>query len=247
MRKPAGVALCALLLAPASKLSAQESIDSLLVEMDKRVVRVGLIYGQSRSQLDYDTRQIVNISIDPSMERRPAGQFGIYVRVPFGNHLAFEPELLVSHKGVRYKVENDPDLMDGLLLELRMAYAELPLLARYDFGRNERSRLPFIVAGPVFSLLGTCNVALDGEQMPLDSRVDCDSNADLAENPDLAFPFRRFDVGYVAGVGLPLQFMGLPLSVQFRYGQGVISAVRPGAADKSARNNNISILATAGF
>ena len=237
----------------AQPADAQTAVDSLLAELDKRPVRVGLLFGRTMARVNFDPRAVADIAINPAARRRPGGQFGLYVMFPFGNHLAVQPELHVTQKGVRYKVEGDPDVPDGFDFELRTAYLEVPVLARVDFGTTERSHLPFVFAGPVFSLRGSCDVALDGqalfigEKLPMESKVSCDEAGELADDPAHADPIRSYDLGYVAGAGMPARFMGLPLSVQFRYAQGLTNATRTTPAGASAKNNNISFLVTVGF
>lgn len=153
------------------------------------------------------------------LRSRQGSVTGVYLLAPIGSGLSFRPELLFSLKGGR-------TLTGTAILDIELAYLELPLLAKLAISRG-RIR-PLLFGGPAPSLQIGCDVQfIAGDQS---SRSTC--------GQDAVTIFREFDVGVVAGGGVEFRWPQSALALEARYTAGLRSVFR----DAEARNRTIGIL-----
>jgi hypothetical protein len=175
---------------------------------------VGAMVGYSRSDLmGPDAEQV---------RTRQGGITGVYILAPLTRYVYFRPELLFSLKGGR-------TLTDNALLDIELAYLELPMLAKVVLSRG-RFR-PLLFGGPAPALQIGCNLqVVAGDQS---SRVTCNVQ-------DQSSPFRTFDMGLVAGGGLEIRWpgSGSALAVEARYTAGLRSVFD----DAEVKNRALGIL-----
>jgi outer membrane protein with beta-barrel domain len=157
---------------------------------------VGALAGYSRSDL-----------VGPEAEQlrsRQGSVTGVFLLAPIARPLSFRPELLFSLKGGRTQT-------GSALLDIELAYLEMPLLARFSFSRG-RFR-PLLFGGPAPALQIGCDVQfIAGDQA---SRSTCGEG-------DFAL-FRTFDIGMVAGGGLEMRWPQSSLALEARYTAGLRS------------------------
>ena len=159
---------------------------------------VGAMVGYSQSDL-----------IGPDAQRlgsRQGSLTGVYLLAPLSGHLSLRPELLFSLKGGRTRTSS-------ALLDVELAYLEMPLLAKFVFAR--RRVRPLVFGGPAPSLQIGCDVQfIEAEQA---TRSTCGEGTSSL--------FRTFDIGFVAGAGVEFRWPQSALALEARYTAGLRSAV----------------------
>jgi hypothetical protein len=152
---------------------------------------------------------------------------GVYILAPLTRYIYFRPELLFSLKGGR-------TLTDTALLDIELAYLELPMLAKVVLSRK-RFR-PLLFAGPAPSLQIGCNVQVI---------VGDHSDRTTCNGPDQSSLFRSLDVGAVVGGGLEIRWpgSGSALAVEARYTAGLRSVLD----DADVKNRALGILVALAF
>jgi Outer membrane protein beta-barrel domain len=131
---------------------------------------------------------------------------GVYLLAPISGDLSFRPELLFSLKGGRTQTGT-------ALLDIELAYLEMPLLAKFSFGR-QRFR-PVIFAGPAPSLQIGCDVQFIAAEQ--NSRSTCGEGSFSL--------FHSFDIGMVAGGGLEVRWPQSAIALEARYTAGLRSII----------------------
>jgi Outer membrane protein beta-barrel domain len=194
-RAGSGVALLALLLAVAP-LFAQDQADSSGTRVRRRRPAVGAMAGYSRSDLVGPDAQ--------QLQGRQGSVTGVFLLAPITGPLSFRPELLFSLKGGRTATETG-------LLDIELAYLELPLNAKITMSRG-RVR-PVLFAGPVPAFQIGCDFQF------ITSQVSTRSTCGEAEFS----LFRTFDLGFVAGAGVEFHWPSSDLALEGRYTAGVRS------------------------
>jgi hypothetical protein len=157
---------------------------------------VGAMVGYSRSDL-----------IGPEAEQlrsRQGSLTGVYLLAPLSGHLSFRPELLFSLKGGRTQTGT-------ALLDIELAYLEMPLLAKLVLSRG-RVR-PLVFGGPAPSLQIGCDVQFIAADQA--SRSTCGAGSFSL--------FRTFDVAVVAGAGVEMRWPQSALALEARYTAGLRS------------------------
>jgi hypothetical protein len=157
---------------------------------------VGALAGYSRSDL-----------IGPEatqLRSRQGSVTGVYLLVPISGRLSFRPELLFSLKGGRTQT-------GSALLDIELAYLEMPMLAKYSFSR--RRVRPVIFSGPALSLQIGCDVQFTAAEQA--SRSTCGEGTFSL--------FRSFDVGVVAGGGVEVRWPQSAIALETRYTAGLRS------------------------
>ena len=127
-----------------------------------------------------------------------------YLMAPISRALSFRPELLFSLKGGRTQT-------GSALLDIELAYLEIPLLAKFSFSR--RRFRPVIFAGPAPSLQIGCDVQFIAADQA--SRSTCGEGSFSL--------FRTFDFGIVAGGGVEVRWPQSALALEARYTAGLRS------------------------
>jgi hypothetical protein len=121
------------------------------------------------------------------------GIAGVFGRYPLGETWSLQPEVLFSMRGAEFSV-------DDIETEQQTNYIEIPLLARFGWGRDSMFQ-PSLFAGPSVAFL-LKNKIVDGAEI------------------DLKDGSRDVDVGAVLGAGLdhPMGSGDLLLDVRYEYG-----------------------------
>jgi hypothetical protein len=167
--------------------------------------------GYSRSDLIGPTAE--------QLRSRQGSVTGVYLLTPITGGLSFRPELLFSLKGGR-------TLTGTAILDIELAYLEMPLLAKLVVNRG-RIR-PLLFGGPAPALQIGCDVQfIDGD---VNSRSTC--------GRDAVTIFREFDVGVVAGGGVEFRWPQSALALEARYTAGLRSVF----ADAEVRNRTLGVL-----
>ncbi|MEO8068384.1 MAG: porin family protein [Flavobacteriales bacterium] len=111
-------------------------------------VRIGQRFGGTTSSIAFNgSLREENTRINDGAERLLATATAVVVSIRLGERLFFQPELAYSQKGWRCQWYPRPTTGNDLL---RMNYAELPLLAKYLFGKAKLR--PFAIVGPTVSM-----------------------------------------------------------------------------------------------
>ncbi len=187
-----------LLLAAAPKLAAQLPRAA-----------VGAQVGYSRSDLSGgDAEQI---------RSRQGALTGVYLYFPLRPGLALRPEFLFSLKGGRTEA---PIVGGGTaLLDIELAYLELPVLAHVSLPTGGLRPVLFGGAAPSFRI--GCDLQIIVQPEPI--RAPCDET------------FRDVDVGIVAGAGIEAQLNRSTLALlEGRYTAGLRSVLDNAQIDNRA-------------
>jgi outer membrane immunogenic protein len=175
-----------------------QQVDSLTRGPRGRRAAVGAMAGYSRSDL---------IGPEATQLRSRQGSLtGVYLLAPISGDLSFRPELLFSLKGGRTQTAT-------ALLDIELAYLEMPLLARFGFGRG-RVR-PLIFGGPAPAFQIGCDVQFIASAQA--GRSTCGEGS--------LSVFRTFDVGVVAGGGVEVRWPQSSLALEARYTAGLRSII----------------------
>ncbi len=172
---------------------------------------VGAMVGYSRSDL-----------VGPAAEQlrsRQGSITGVYLLAPITGPLSFRPELLFSLKGGRTQT-------GSALLDIELAYLEMPMLARFSL--SQRRIRPLLFAGPAPSFQIGCDVQFSAAAQA--SRATCGQG-------DFSL-FRSFDIAVVAGAGVEVRWPQSALSLEARYTAGLRSVLD----DSEVRNRTYGIL-----
>jgi hypothetical protein len=199
-----GVAIC--LMALARLAGAQERS------------AVGAQVGYSRADLTGENSDLV--------ESRQGAVTGVYLHLPLNPVVSLRPEVLFTLKGGRIlaQVEGTSDIA---LVDIELAYLELPVLARLTLPGG-RFR-PVVFGGPSAGLQIGCDLLI---RTPADS-------THLTCGQDEATQVREWDFGWVAGAAIEMHLPRTTLALQGRYSAGFRSVLE-GAVD--LRNRGMALL-----
>jgi len=161
----------------------------------------------------------------PDTSRRLGPTAGVWIRFAPERRVSFQIEGLFSEKGVTLNLA-EPGLNGSI--DLRVRYAEIPALARVDFGAPGATTRAFVVGGaaPAFKLSARVNASVAGQN---DSR-------------DVGDEISSADVGLVGGFGVEFGRM----LVEARYTHGLLHINTDDNGDED-RNKNRVFSVTAGF
>jgi hypothetical protein len=203
--------LCILLFALPAALPAQD-----VPRAPRRRAAVGAEVGYSRTTLGGPDAQ--------GLRSRQGAITGLFLQAPLGGPFSLRPELLFALKGggAQATVEGG----GTALLDIELAYLELPLLLRVGVPRG-RFR-PMLFGGPAGALQIGCDLQLIGSDQPF--RSTCDA-ADFAA-------FRQFDFALVVGAGIEMRWPQSSLSLEGRYTSGLRSVLE----DFDVRNRGYGVV-----
>lgn len=179
-------------------------------------------------------------------------QLGVYLTLPVAGRFSVQPELHYTQKGGRSELTlpdvGIPEVPIGGTLSLgyRLAYVDIPVLARLDLGTG-RWR-PFVVAGPSVSLRTSCKATVDAGSFNFSA--DCDegmNDPDLPESGDGDDPIKQSDFSAVGGLGISGQLLGRTFTGQLRWSQGLSTIVKDAPPGLSPRNRGLSLLVGLAF
>lgn len=132
---------------------------------------------------------------------------GASLSVQLTEKFSLQPELYYSQKGVKGSFV-DEESGTPVDVTLKNDYIEVPLLARWTFGRLDTPVRPFVVGGPSLGLSASCKG--EGEADGVSASIDCDRFASM----------NNFELGGVAGVGLAFPVGRNAMTVSTRYTVG---------------------------
>jgi hypothetical protein len=146
--------------------------------------------------------------------------------------VAIRPELLFSLRGGR-TVVGIAGTDDLAVIDLELAYLELPLLARLVWPRGQVR--PAVFGGPSVAL----RIGCDFLQITADTlRSTCGEEQD-SEVPLLVSGVQTWDLGWIAGAALELYLPRTTLSLQGRYTEGLRSVLEGGI---DLKNRSVAVL-----
>lgn len=116
---------------------------------------------------------------------------GLSLVYPVSEIFAIQPELLYSTRGAK------GSLGDGLTGELKLAYIDIPVLARIPLGTNPAAR-PVLFAGPAISFNVGCDI--EGTDGSFTVKADCD---------DVEFDVKSVEFSLIGGAGLDFNNFGI--------------------------------------
>ncbi len=199
-----GIAIC--LMAAARGAGAQAS------------AAVGAQVGYSRADLTGENSDLV--------ESRQGAITGVYLHLPLNQLLSVRPEVLFSLKGGRILAQV-AGTSTIALVDIELAYLELPLLARWTLPRG-RYR-PVVFGGPSAGLQIGCDFLIT---IAADSiRRTC--------GQDQVTQVREWDFGWIAGAAVEMHLPRTILALEGRYSAGFRSVLE-GSVD--LRNRGIAVL-----
>jgi hypothetical protein len=175
----------------------------------------GVKAGVSSATLNGDIRD----QLDPKSSTSLTG--GLSLALPFGNLVAIEADGLYVRKGANIPEPGTDD-------ELRLAYIEVPVLARVTIPAGGLPFKPFVVAGPSFAY----NV--DAKLTP--------GNPSTPEQ-DLSDKIHKLDTGVSVGAGLRASLASFGLTLEARYTPSLTDVQKDNSTLIPSRNSVFSVLA----
>jgi hypothetical protein len=119
------------------------------------------------------------------------------------------------------------------VIDLELAYLELPLLARLVLPRGQIR--PAVFGGPSVALQIGCDFLL----ITADTARSTCGQEEESEVPLLVSQVREWDLGWVAGAAVELYLRRTTLSLQGRYSEGVRSVLEGGV---DLKNRGVAVL-----
>jgi hypothetical protein len=159
-------------------------------------------------------------------ESRTAFWAGGFLTFPLTPGFAIQPEVLYASKGAAASGAFDGDV------ELRIAYIEIPVLAKFTVGTSIAR--PYFFAGPTIGFKVSCEVEARGGGISISA--DCD------EDEEAGSEIKSVDIGAAFGAGFDYDLGGVTLVVDGRYGLGFSSIVE-GPGDPDVKNRAFAFLA----
>lgn len=143
---------------------------------------------------------------------------GLFVTIPAGNSLLFEPEVLYAAKGAKYAttITDGVDTFTGDL-NFDLHYLTIPVLLRYEFQQDGGA---YALAGPEVSFNLSCSVDGTGD---FSAGGDLDCSDDLGVETNTTF-------GGVIGLGFRRGSVGLEGRYDFDFGSAFKDASIKNAA-----------------
>lgn len=126
---------------------------------------------------------------------------GVSLIFPVSEIFAIQPELLYSRKGAKGNFD------EGVAGEIKLAYIDIPVLARIPLGTNPAMR-PVLFVGPAIGFNISCD--LKGSAGNITVEADCD---------DVEFDIKSVEFSLIGGAGLDFNNFG----IFARYQHGVTS------------------------
>lgn len=179
---------------------------------------VGAQVGYSRADLTGENSDLV--------ESRQGAVTGVYLHLPVNSVISVRPEVLFSLKGGRIltRVAGSPGVS---LIDIELAYLELPVLARLTLPRG-RYR-PVVFGGPSVGLQIGCDFGV--------TSPDTTANATCGQT-DVS-GIREWDLGWIAGAAVEMHLPRTTLALEGRYSAGFRSVIE-GPVD--LRNRGMALL-----
>ncbi len=168
---------------------------------------------------------LANLSVDPDegvdFSSRTAFGFGGVLDYDLGEYIALHLEPMYLQKGTE-------TTEDGVDVEFKLAYLELPLLFKYTFGTSDTK--PYVMAGPTIGF--NLSAKVKGSEGGVSAEIDI---KDETKSID-------FGLGFGAGVSLPMG--NNSIFVEARYALGLTNIFDdPADPDTDVKTKGIQIFA----
>lgn len=183
------------------------------------------------AEVGYSRADLIGANAD-IVESKRGAITGVYLHFPVSSVVAIRPELLFSLRGGS-TVVGIADSDDLAVIDLELAYLELPLLARLVWPRGQVR--PAVFGGPSVALRIGCDLLFITAES---SRSTCGEEEDSSATVD-ADLVREWDLGWVAGAALEMYLPRTTLSVQGRYTEGLRSVLEGGI---DLKNRGVALL-----
>ena len=173
------------------------------------------------AEVGYSRADLVGANAD-IVESKQGAITGVYLHFPVSTVVAIRPELLFSLRGGR-TVVGIAGTDDLGVIDLELAYLELPLLARLVWPRGQVR--PAVFGGSSVALRIGCDFL---QVTPVDTARTTCGEEEESEAPALARGVQAWDLGWVVGAALELHLPRTTLSLQGRYTEGLRSVLETG-------------------
>lgn len=165
-------------------------------DIGDRAFRFGVKGGVNLSQI-----YVNNVDVE-SKSNKVGLHGGLWAKIPMGDIFAFQPELLYTNNGSRFRYQpSTASGIGGSEVRFNLNYIQLPLLASLTLGPIS------IQAGPYASYLISANI----KNLEIDNAI----NPTLVNNFD-ENNFNRLDYGLAAGIAFDVR--GFQLGARYNHG-----------------------------
>ena len=167
---------------------------------------------------------LANLSVDPDegvdLSSRTAFGFGGVLDYGLGEYIALHLEPMYLQKGTEAKEE-------GVDVEVKLAYLEVPLMLKYAFGTGDTK--PYVMAGPTigFNLSAKVKVSAGG----------------VSDEEDVKDETKSVDFGLGFGAGVSLPIGNNSIFVEARYALGLTDINDDSADPTDIKTKGIQIFA----
>lgn len=233
-----------------------------------RVVdRFGFLIGASNTAngglnaINPDGSGLSGFSLSPgSLQRSRGFDIAAYARLPLTNAISLQPELHYTVKGAgntaQYALRaynmslptaGVAGPIDGTLNvtgRTRLAYAELPILLRFDSPALVGGVRMMVLAGPSVGLRLSCR----NEQTVNDATTSgrCQAPQEIFVNGSARFVqqdvYKRHDASGIIGAGVSVMRASHVFTAQVRYSHGLVPIARIPMSSQGNRTNGLALL-----
>jgi Outer membrane protein beta-barrel domain len=179
----------------------------------------------------YSRADLIGANAD-IVESKRGAITGVYLHFPVSSVVAIRPELLFSLRGGR-TVVGIAGTDDLAVIDLELAYLEMPVLARLVWPRGQVR--PAIFGGPSAALRIGCDflrIAADTVQRTCGEEEEEEGGVDVGQ-------VREWDIGWIAGAAVEMYLPRTTLSLQGRYTEGLRSVLEGGV---DLKNRGVALL-----
>lgn len=176
------------------------------------------------AQVGYSRADLVGES-SSAVRSRQGAITGVYLHLPFTSMFSVRPEVLFSLKGGQTLALIGPTPSIELV-DIELAYLELPILARATLPRGKYR--PAIFGGPSAGIQIGCNFL-----------IIADTTTNVTCGQEGVGGIREWDFGWIAGAAIEMHLPRTTLALEGRYSVGFRSVLE-GAVD--LRNRGMALL-----
>ncbi len=176
------------------------------------------------AQVGYSRADLIGES-SSAVSSRQGAITGVYLHLPLASVLSLRPAVLFSLKGGRTLAQIDTTGTIALV-DIELAYLELPILARATLPRGKYR--PAVFGGPSAGLQIGCNFL-----------VITDTTTTVTCGQEGVGGIREWDIGWIAGAAIEMHLPRTTLVLEGRYSVGFRSVIE-GAVD--LRNRGMAVL-----
>lgn len=177
------------------------------------------------AQVGYSRADLIGRN-SSAVSSRQGAITGVYLHLPLTSLFSVRPEVLFSLKGGQTLAVLDTSGTIGLV-DIELAYLELPILARVTLPRGKYR--PAVFGGPSAGLQIGCNLLI----------VATDSTSNVFCGEGGVGGIREWDFGWITGAAIEMHLPRTTLALEGRYSVGFRSVLE-GAVD--LRNRGFAVL-----